>query len=85
MKRLIFILICALPAYGNEPPYVPLASCSDGICTMKQEDYEKFQRFHLATYENAVDQLQVIESLQRENASLLAKLNRTPFCQLRNL
>lgn len=83
MKRLIAILLCTTPAFANEPPHKPLAVCDQGVCTMSEADYETFRRFHRATFDNAMEQGELIEALSREVASLRAKLARTVICEMK--
>ena len=51
---------------------------------MAQADYEKFQRFHRATFDNALSQQQDIEALTGEVIRLRSQVARSIACQLRN-
>ena len=51
---------------------------------MAQTDYEKFQKFHRATFLQSLEMLEIIQQLQNENATLNAKVARSISCQLRN-
>jgi len=82
MKRLISILICALPAYAD-PPFLPIAICNAGQCVMAEADFIKFQQFHVATHEAVLEMQKDADKQEKLIEDLSAKLNRTVFCQLR--
>lgn len=84
MKRLA-LLILAFPCYANEPPYLPLAVCENGLCTMKQADYEAFQKFHVEVGRRYDQMATMLQQSEREVQDLSAKLNRVPYCQFKTI
>lgn len=84
MKRLLAVLLCALPVYA-EPPFLLIASCEGDVCTMKRSDFETYQRWHTAVFKQMVRADEQMEMQQGIIAELTTKLNCTPTCQMRNL
>jgi hypothetical protein len=81
MKRLAALIFCVFPAYA-QPPFLPIAVCDKGICTMKQKDYEAFQQFHVAVYQQSQEVAEYVRQMERENGQLRGLIAKNLHCQL---
>lgn len=81
MKRLAALILCVFPAYA-QPPFLPIAVCDKGICTMKQKDFEDYQRFHIAVYQVMGDIQEQARSVQNENNQMRGLIEKNLHCQL---
>lgn len=69
------LVVCAVAIYDAKArPAVlpPIAACSQGVCTMKAEDYKTLEDFHAAT----VKAYLAFEEREREYLKALDEMNR---------
>jgi hypothetical protein len=81
MKRLAALILCVFPAYAS-PPFLPIAKCEKGVCAMTQKDYEAFQQFHVAVYQQTQEVSEYVRNLERENGNLRGLIAKNLHCQL---
>jgi hypothetical protein len=81
VKRALALILCVFPAYAS-PPFLPIATCDKGVCTMTQKDYEAFQQFHVAVYQATQEMQEHMKHLERENGNLRGLIAKNLHCQL---
>lgn len=81
--RLVALLICSLQATATEPPFAPVATCINGVCTMSEKDYKAFQKFHAALVESQLVHEKRTSDLEELTSEMAKKLVRESYCQAR--
>lgn len=89
MKRLLWALFgflalgaaIVLPYAKAEPPFVPVAVCTEGVCTMSEKDYTALRDFHKQLLGAAKQIQQQNEELEAGVVQLRQEIMKHAFCQ----
>ena len=84
MKRIAALILCVFPAYA-QPPFLPVAECKKGVCTMAEAEFVKYQQFHAQLYHVMSGIQEHAGSVRAENNELRALLEKNLYCQLRKI
>jgi hypothetical protein len=81
MKRALALILCIFPAYA-QPPFLPVAECKKGVCTMTEAEFVKYQQFHAQLYLVMSGIQEHAGAVQTENNQLRGLLEKNLHCQL---